>query len=52
MKTANATRLAQLDADVRDAQENLGETEVRDLMKARAEYLARIGAKVRERGGE
>jgi len=43
MKAANQKQLEELDAKVKDAEENLGETEVRDAMHAKAEYLGKIG---------
>ena len=43
MQAANAAKLTELDAKQKDAEENLGETEVRDVMLARAEYLGSIG---------
>ncbi len=45
MQTAIAAKLAELDEKVKDAEENLGETEVRDGMLAKAEFLASIGDK-------
>lgn len=47
MKTANEAKLKEFDEKVEDAEKNLGETEVRDFMLNKAEYLCRIGAKVR-----
>jgi hypothetical protein len=43
MKERNAIKLAELEAKIADAQENLGETEVRDALLAKAEFLADIG---------
>lgn len=43
MRATNEAKLAELEAKVKDAEENLGETEVRDAMHAKAEYLGRIG---------
>jgi 26S proteasome regulatory subunit N7 len=43
MKERNATKLAELEAKIADARENLGETEVRDALLAKAEFLADIG---------
>ena len=43
MKTANEAKLAELDAKIKDAQDNLGETDVRDAMVAKADYLVEIG---------
>ena len=46
MKAANEAKLAELDVAMKDASENLGETDVRDFMLKTAEHLSRIGAKV------
>lgn len=46
MKEQNAKTLAELEASIKDAEENLGETDVRDLMIKRAEHYSRIGDKV------
>jgi 26S proteasome regulatory subunit N7 len=43
MQDSNKAKLLELDAKQKDAEENLGETEVRDVMLARAEYLGNIG---------
>lgn len=43
MRAANATALEEHDAKIKDAEENLGETEVRDALAAKAEYLGRVG---------
>jgi 26S proteasome regulatory subunit N7 len=43
MRAANTARLEELDAAVRDAEENSGETEIRDALSAKAHYLADIG---------
>ena len=40
MKAANAAKLAELDAKIKDAEENLGDVEVRDAMLAKAEFYA------------
>ncbi|GFO15615.1 proteasome 26S subunit, non-ATPase 6 [Plakobranchus ocellatus] len=45
MKAANAEKLKQLDEAIEDAEKNLGETEIRDSMLAKAEYLCQIGDK-------
>lgn len=42
MHAANAARLKELDAKIKDAEENLGEMEVRDALQAKADYLATI----------
>ena len=46
MKDQNTADLKKLDEDIEDAEKNLGETEVRDLMLKKAEYYSRIGDKV------
>ena len=46
MKKANEDELKRLDDVLEDAENNLGESEIRDAMMARAEYLIRIGDKV------
>ena len=46
MKAANTEKLKQLDEAIEDAEKNLGETEIRDSMLAKAEYLCKIGDKV------
>ena len=45
MQAANKQQLAELDAKIADAEANLGETEVRDAMLAKAEYLGEIGSR-------
>jgi len=45
MKQENATKLKQLDEAIKDATENLGESEVRDALLAKAVYYTRIGDK-------
>jgi len=45
MKKANEEKIIQLDANIKDATENLGESEVREANAAKAEYYARIGDK-------
>lgn len=47
LEATNKSHLAKLDADLEDAQTNLGETEISDALKAKALYLAKIGEKVR-----
>jgi 26S proteasome regulatory subunit N7 len=47
MRKANAAREAQLEASITDARENLGETELRDALLTKAEWLARLGEKER-----
>ena len=46
MKAANETELKKLDVSIEDAEKNLGETEVREFMLKKAEYLCKIGDKV------
>jgi energy-converting hydrogenase Eha subunit H len=46
MKVANETELKRLDVAIEDAEKNLGETEVREFMLKKAEYLCKIGDKV------
>lgn len=46
MKAANEEKLKQLDEAIKDAEKSLGETEIRDSMLAKAEYLCQIGDKV------
>lgn len=47
MRAENVGKMTQLEEKVKDAEENLGETEVRDALVAKAEYLCNIGDKVR-----
>lgn len=46
MKKANDEELKRLDDVLEDAEKSLGESEIRDAMMAKAEYLIRIGDKV------
>jgi 26S proteasome regulatory subunit N7 len=46
MKLANKTELEKLEKAIEDAETNLGETEVRDALLTKAEYLCKIGDKV------
>ena len=46
MKAENAKTLASIEESIKDAEENLGETEVRDLMIKKAEHYSRIGDRV------
>ncbi len=46
MKKANEDELKRLDDVLEDAEKNQGESEIRDAMMAKAEYLIRIGDKV------
>eukprot|EP00879_Flechtneria_rotunda_P004844 GHRR01005117.1.p1 GENE.GHRR01005117.1~~GHRR01005117.1.p1 ORF type:complete len:388 (+),score=142.07 GHRR01005117.1:202-1365(+) len=43
MQSRNQKQLEELDAKFKDAEENLGETEVRDALHAKAEFYGRIG---------
>ncbi|KAG0378118.1 26S proteasome non-ATPase regulatory subunit 6 [Mortierella sp. AD032] len=45
MKKENEEALKKLDERLKDAEENLGETEISDTLLARAEHLAKIGDK-------
>jgi hypothetical protein len=46
LKASNDETLKTLDDKVKDAEENLGESEIRDALLARAEFFCRIGDKV------
>lgn len=50
MKLANETELKRLEKAIGDAETNLGETEVRDALLTKAEYLCKIGDKVSKDG--
>lgn len=43
MDATNAKRIAELDARLNDAVDNLGDTEVRDVLEAKCSHYARIG---------
>lgn len=43
----NKDELTKLDEKIKDAQDNLGETELSDALRNKASYLAKIGEKVR-----
>jgi len=45
MKDANKTTLTELEAKIKDAEENLGESEHREALLKKAEHLTRIGDK-------
>ncbi len=45
LEANNAKRLEELSNRIKDAEENLGESEVREALLARASYLCKIGAK-------
>jgi len=42
VQAANKDQLEQLESKIKDAEENLGETEVRDAMAAKADYLGKV----------
>ena len=46
MKTINETEMKRLSNALEDAEKNRGESEVRDIMLEKAEYLSKIGDKV------
>ena len=46
MQSNNQEKIEKLDETLKDAEENLGETEVRDALYEKAEYLCKIGDKV------
>lgn len=52
MKKENEEALKKLDERLKDAEENLGETEISDTLLARAEHFAKIGDKVQSRWGD
>ena len=43
MQSANQTKLQELESKIKDAEENLGDTEVKEALTAKADYLCRIG---------
>lgn len=43
----NRKELEQLEEKIEDSEKNFGETEQRDALMAKAEYLCRVGDKVR-----
>ena len=47
LEAANKAELAKLEEGIEDATKNFGETEQRDALMAKAEYLCKIGDKVR-----
>ena len=47
LKTANEEKLAALEEAIEDSEKNFGETEQKEALQAKAEYLCRIGSKVR-----
>ena len=46
LKASNDETIKTMDDKVKDAEENLGESEIRDALLARAEFFSRIGDKV------
>lgn len=46
LETKNKAKLLLLDEKLKDAEENLGETEISDALIAKALYLTKIGEKV------
>lgn len=46
LKEKNEKYLAEIDTKLKDAEENLGESDVSELWRQRAMYLCRIGDKV------
>jgi len=45
LEEENKSRLKKLDEDIKDAETNLGESEIREALLAKAEYLTKIGDK-------
>lgn len=43
MQSANKAKLQELESKIKDAEENLGDTEVKEALTAKADYLCRIG---------
>lgn len=43
MRSSNEAQLSNLEASIKDAEENLGDIEVRDAFLAKADYLYKIG---------
>ena len=43
MQSANQAKLQELEGKIKDAEENLGDTEVKEALTAKADYLCRIG---------
>ena len=50
MQSANQTKLQELEAKIKDAEENLGDTEVKEALTAKADYLCRIGTDLCQTG--
>lgn len=47
LKAANKEKLASLEEAIEDSEKNFGETEQKEALQAKAEYLCRIGHKAR-----
>ena len=45
IREKNSQKLQEMDAKIKDAEENLGESEIREALLAKAEYLTKIGDK-------
>ena len=45
LKTANEEKLTALEETIEDSKKNFGETEQKEALQAKAEYLCRIGSK-------
>lgn len=43
MQSANQANLQELEGKIKDAEDNLGDTEVKEALTAKADYLCRIG---------
>ena len=48
LKAANSEQLAKLDETIEDSEKNFGETEQKEALQAKAEYLCRIGDKAKD----
>lgn len=48
LEKKNTEELESLETKIKDAEENLGESEVSELLRSKAMYLCRIGSKVSE----
>lgn len=46
MEAENTKKLVKLEEGIEDAEKNFGETEQRDALLAKADYLCKIGSKV------
>jgi 26S proteasome regulatory subunit N7 len=49
LEKKNAEELESIETKLKDAEENLGESEISELLRSKAMYLCRIGNKVRKR---